>query len=129
MERILIKKCFLFTVGSVYRVKRFTTELRNCHVGGKSFADEEEVETEMRKCLREQSKDFYVAGFEALVKRWDKWRICLEINVCFSGSCPFVTHLLTLHNSFAKYFEPVQSILTPHILYVFQRRYQLTTWS
>jgi hypothetical protein len=29
IQRILIKKCFLFTVGSVYRVKRFTTGSRN----------------------------------------------------------------------------------------------------
>jgi hypothetical protein len=27
---------------------------------------------EVRKWLRQQSKDFYVAGFDALVKRWDK---------------------------------------------------------
>jgi hypothetical protein len=35
------------------------------------FADDEEVETEVRKWLREQSKDFYVEGFDALVIRWD----------------------------------------------------------
>jgi hypothetical protein len=28
---------------------------------------------QMRKCLRQQSKDFYAAGFDALVKRWDKF--------------------------------------------------------
>jgi hypothetical protein len=39
---------------------------------GKRFADDEEVETEVRKRLRQQSKDFYAAGFDALVKRWDK---------------------------------------------------------
>jgi hypothetical protein len=69
MQRIFIKKCFLFTVGSVCRVKRF-------HLGGKSFADDEGVETEMRKWLRQQSIDFYAAGFEALVKRWDK---CINV--------------------------------------------------
>jgi hypothetical protein len=52
-------------VGSISRVKR--DEKR-----GKRFADDEEVETEMRKWLRQQSKDFYAAGFDALVKRWDK---------------------------------------------------------
>jgi hypothetical protein len=41
------------------------------------FADDEEVETELRKWLKQQSKDFYVVGFDVLVKRWDK---C--INVC-----------------------------------------------
>jgi hypothetical protein len=64
MQRIFIKKLFLFTVRSVCRVKRF-------HLHGKRFADEE-VETEVRKSLRQQSKDFYAAGFDALVKRWDK---------------------------------------------------------
>jgi hypothetical protein len=34
---------------------------------GKRFADDEEVETEVQKWLRQQSKDFYVAGFDALV--------------------------------------------------------------
>jgi hypothetical protein len=47
-------------VGSVRRVKRFTA-------GWKRFAGGEDVETEVRKWLRQQSKDF-----DALVKRWDK---------------------------------------------------------
>jgi hypothetical protein len=42
------------------------------HLGGKRFAVDEDVETEMRKWLRQQSKDFYAADFDALVKRWDK---------------------------------------------------------
>jgi histone-lysine N-methyltransferase SETMAR len=36
--------------------------------GGKRFADDEEVETEVWKWLRQQSKDLYTAGFDALVK-------------------------------------------------------------
>jgi hypothetical protein len=35
---------------------------------GKIFVEDEEVETELRKCLRQQSKDFCVVGFDALVK-------------------------------------------------------------
>jgi hypothetical protein len=31
-----------------------------------------EIETEVRKWLRQQSKDLYAAGFDVLVKRWDK---------------------------------------------------------
>jgi hypothetical protein len=58
MQRIFIKKCPLFVVGSVCRLKRFT--------------DDEEFKTELRKCLKQQSKDFYAAGFDAVVKRWDK---------------------------------------------------------
>jgi histone-lysine N-methyltransferase SETMAR len=41
-------------------------------LGGKRFADDEMVETEVRKWPAQESKDFYAAGFEALVKRWDK---------------------------------------------------------
>jgi hypothetical protein len=33
-------------------------------------------ETEVRKWLRQQSKDFYAAGFDTLVKRWDK---CINV--------------------------------------------------
>jgi hypothetical protein len=69
VQRILIKKCFLFMVRSVCRVKRF-------HLGGKRFADDEEVETEVRTWLRQPSKDFYVASFDALVKRSDK---CISV--------------------------------------------------
>jgi hypothetical protein len=61
-----IKKRFLFTVGSVCRLKQSS-------LGGKNFADDEEAETEVRQWLRQQSKDFYAAGFDALVKRWDKY--------------------------------------------------------
>jgi hypothetical protein len=42
----------------------------------KTFADNEEVETEVRKRLRQQSKDFYPAGFDAVVERWDK---CINV--------------------------------------------------
>jgi hypothetical protein len=39
---------------------------------GKRLADEE-VETDVLKWLRQQSKNFCAAGFDALVKRWDKY--------------------------------------------------------
>jgi hypothetical protein len=42
----------------------------------KRFADDEEVETQVRKWLRHESKDFFAASFEALVKRWDK---CINV--------------------------------------------------
>jgi hypothetical protein len=53
-------------LGSDCCVKRF-------HLGGKRFADDEKFETEVWKWLRQQSKDFYAAGFDALVKRRDKY--------------------------------------------------------
>jgi hypothetical protein len=40
---------------------------------GKRFADDEEVETEAWKWPRQQSKDFYAADFDTLVKRWDMY--------------------------------------------------------
>jgi hypothetical protein len=68
-EYLLIKKCLLFTVGSVCCVKQF-------HLGGKRFAGDKEVEIKVWKWLRQQSKDFYAAGFETLVKRWNK---CISV--------------------------------------------------
>jgi hypothetical protein len=60
-------------VGSVCHVNKFTAELRNV---AKHFADDEEVETEVRNWLRQQSKDFYAAGFDALANRWGK---CINV--------------------------------------------------
>jgi hypothetical protein len=88
-------------VGSFCHVKRI-------RLGGKRFADDEEVETEVRKWLRQQSKDFNAAGFDALVMRWDKCINvgggCVEKIMFFPGYeyhmfyvlYPFVTSLLTL---------------------------------
>jgi histone-lysine N-methyltransferase SETMAR len=45
------------------------------HFGGKRFADEE-AETQVRKWLKQQSKEFYAAGFDALVNRWDR---CISV--------------------------------------------------
>jgi hypothetical protein len=73
MQRIFTKKYFLFTVGSVCHIKRFTIGSRTCHLGDKLFSDDEELETEARKWLRRQSKDFCAAGFDTLVKRSDKY--------------------------------------------------------
>jgi hypothetical protein len=61
VQRIFTKNCFLFTVGSVCRVKWFG-------LSGKHFADEEKIEETLRKCLRQQSIDFYAVSFDALVK-------------------------------------------------------------
>jgi hypothetical protein len=99
MQRVFIKKCLLFTVGSVCGVKRFIT--RSTY----SLKDEE-VETEMLKCLRQQSEDFFAVGFFALVKRRDK---CISVGGGYVEKCfffqvrksrvlrfnQFVTYLLT----------------------------------
>jgi hypothetical protein len=47
--------------------------LRNCHLGGKRFACGKEIETEVQKWLRQQSKDFCAVDFDTLVKQWDKF--------------------------------------------------------
>jgi hypothetical protein len=43
--------------------------------GCKPFVDEE-VESEARKWLRQQSNKFYAVGFDALVKRWE---MCINV--------------------------------------------------
>jgi hypothetical protein len=42
--------------------------LLKTHLGGRHFADDEEVEMEVQKWLRPQSKEFRAVGFNALVK-------------------------------------------------------------
>jgi hypothetical protein len=87
--------------GSVCRIMRF-------HIGGKLFADHEDVEMEVRKWLGQQLKDFHIADFEALVKRCDK---CINVGdgyvekyiffpqfriLHFYVLYPFVTYLFSL---------------------------------
>jgi hypothetical protein len=59
MQRIFINNVSCLRWEVFFRVKRFTNGSRNCHVDGKCFVDDEEVETEVPKWLRQQSKDFY----------------------------------------------------------------------
>jgi hypothetical protein len=69
MQRIFIKKYFLFTVGRVSHVKQFTYGSRNSL---KNVQKSQMMPEQVRKWLRQQSKDFCAAGFDALVKRWGK---------------------------------------------------------
>jgi hypothetical protein len=73
MQRIFIKKYFLFTVGSFCLVKRFTTGSRNIL---KDVRKSRMMPDQVRKWLRQQSRDFFPAGFDALVKGWDK---CISV--------------------------------------------------
>jgi hypothetical protein len=73
MQRIFIKNSFLFTVGSVSRVKRFITGSRNSL---KDVRKSQMMPDQLRKWLRQQSNDFYATGFDAMVKRWDK---CISV--------------------------------------------------
>jgi hypothetical protein len=96
------KKCFLFTVGSVYGVKRFISESRN------SLKDVRKLQMmpdQERKWLKQQPKDFYAAGFDALVKRWGKcinvgWRICRETNVFIQVRIKHVLRFISICDLF-----------------------------
>ncbi|GBN19565.1 hypothetical protein AVEN_128642-1 [Araneus ventricosus] len=46
------------------------------HLGGKHFADDDDVQHEILLWMRQQPKEFYAAGIGALIKRWDK---CINI--------------------------------------------------
>jgi hypothetical protein len=45
-------------------------------MGDKCFSYNEDVETELQKRPRRQSKYFYAEGIDALAKRWDK---CINV--------------------------------------------------
>jgi hypothetical protein len=84
MQRILIKKCFLFTVGSVFRVKLFTAgwqTYRWCRRGWNGGA--EVAETTVRQLLccgfRRTGK-----AMEQVFQCW--WRICREMIFFLPGS-------------------------------------------
>jgi hypothetical protein len=102
VQRMFIKKCFLFTVGSVCRVKRFITgqqTIRWWRTGWNGGA--EVAETTIQRLL--------CCGFRRTGKATGQvyqcwWRICRERNVFFHSfkyhtfyvSYPFVAYLLTL---------------------------------
>jgi hypothetical protein len=53
----------------VCRIKRFTTGSKNSL---KDVRKSQMMPDQVRKWLRQQSKDFYAASSDALIKRWDK---------------------------------------------------------
>jgi hypothetical protein len=87
----------------------------------KCSADDEEVETEVPKRVRQQSKYFSAAGFDTLVndgtsvyKFW--WRIFRETNVfpsfqyhMFYVLYPFVTHVLIFTHTIGQLVTDVPS--------------------
>jgi hypothetical protein len=46
------------------------------HLSAEHFPDDEAVESEVTAWFRQQPKEIYAAGFQGLVKRWDK---CLNV--------------------------------------------------
>jgi hypothetical protein len=106
MQRIFTKKYFLFRVGSICRVKRFTSRLRN------SLRDVLKSQMMPRPCeevAETTVKILQCCGFWRTGKAMGqvyqcRWRICREINVfprleyyhMLYVLCPFGTNLLTL---------------------------------
>jgi hypothetical protein len=70
IQRIFVKKRFLFAMGNVRRVKRFTAGSRNSL---KDVLKSQMKPNQVRTWLRRESKDLRDAGFHALVKPWEKY--------------------------------------------------------
>jgi hypothetical protein len=105
MQKIFIKKCFLFMLGRVCRVNRFRTGSINSL---KDVQKSQMMPDQVPKWLRQQSKYFYAAGFDALVKRWDK---CINVGGGYVIS-RFEYHILYIYPDCPSYFfllryEPV----------------------
>jgi hypothetical protein len=94
MQRIFINKYVPFTARSVCRVKRFTTASRNSL---KDVRKSQMMPSQVRKWLRQQSKDFYATGFDALVKRL----ICREIYIFLGSNITCFTFIFTSSYSHA----------------------------
>jgi hypothetical protein len=83
MQRIFIKRCSLFTVRSVRRVKRFTTGWQTFRWWWRGWNGGAEVaETTVKRLL---CCWFWRTG-KAMGQVYQcRWRICREINIFFSG--------------------------------------------
>jgi hypothetical protein len=82
------------------------------------FADEEELETEVRKWLRQQSNDFYAAGFDALVNRWD---MCINVRggyvemfFFFQVRISHVLRFISICDLFTDFPSSVTAVRTPN---------------
>jgi hypothetical protein len=98
-NRIFIKKCFLFTVGSVCHVKWFTTGSKNSL---KDVRKSQTMPDHVHMWLRQRSEVFYAAGFNALLKLRDK---CIKV---------WISHFL--------HFKSICDQFTDSLLYKHLRR-------
>jgi hypothetical protein len=78
MQRVFIKKCFLFMVGSVCDVKRLTIRRRN--------SLKEVRKSQMMLVARTTVKRFIFCEFRRTGKETGPVYQCREINVFFPGS-------------------------------------------
>jgi hypothetical protein len=95
MQRIFIKKCFLFTMGSVYRVKRFTAGWQNFRWWRRGWnGGAEVVESTVKICcgLRSTGKTM-----GQVYQCW--WRICREIKF-FRNRILYVSRFVSICNLF-----------------------------
>jgi hypothetical protein len=60
-------------IGDRSLMHHYHPESKRAPMQWEGFAGNEEVETEVQKWLRQQSKNFCAVGSDALVKRWDKF--------------------------------------------------------
>jgi hypothetical protein len=72
-------------------------------LGGKRFADEKEDERQVRKWLRQQSKDFYAAGkaIGQVYRCW--WGICQEIHIFFQVRISHVLRFISICDLFTDF--------------------------
>jgi hypothetical protein len=76
----------------------------------------------MRKWLRQQSKDFYAAGFNALVKRWEKYIVaCYATKDAVRIGNPFYYKILARNYNYSQLF------LTPLHMYTAYNRLSFVT--
>jgi hypothetical protein len=71
MQKDIHKKMFSVYGGKCLSCKAVHNWVEKFSQRRSKAADDE---TEVRKWLRRQSKDFYAVGFDALLNRWDRWR-------------------------------------------------------
>ncbi|GBM33910.1 hypothetical protein AVEN_74648-1 [Araneus ventricosus] len=83
------------------------------HLGGKHFADDDDVQLEVLLWMRQQPKRFYVAGIGAPIKRWDKciniggdyvekencFQMIIMVNYFFLIFCDLLNDLPSYHKS------------------------------
>jgi hypothetical protein len=110
LQRIFINKRFLFTVGSVCRVKWFTTWSRNSL---RDVRKSQMMLDQVRKWLRQQSKDLCAVGFDALVKRWDKY---VSIGKGMSRNIYFLR--FEYHMFYVLYLLVNHLLTLPHIIVI-----------
>jgi hypothetical protein len=122
MQRIFIKKCFLFTLGSVCPVKRFTTGSRNPL---KDFRKSQMMTDQVRKWLRQQSKHFCVrvsTSVSVLVEYMSRNVLSMFERHTFYVLYPFVTYLLILPRKKQNFIKCYKFNMRKKLLYMFRQQ-------